>query len=207
MPLNYNLKPLQENEIAGPITTNAIIKHLQGMRSLSEFLSIEPNGQGSVNFDLDANSLIKVILGMVEDTQELEFDFKGSISNGNLHVSSGKVYFPNTSVSVSGGTFDDDDTVHIALTGSASGSISGSLATGSVSRVITNATTMLLPLLTTATINGEKVVKYYHVGDYVFDMLPPAWISGFRSDSVQALSHDANSFAPVWIDYGQCEEE
>lgn len=206
MTLNYNLKPLQENEIAGQLTINTIIKHLQGMRSLSEFMSITPNGQGSVNFDLDVKSIIDVILGMVKDTQELEFDFKGSISNGNLHVSSGKVYFPNTSVSVSGGTFDDDDTVHIALTGSASGSISGSLATGSVSRVITNATTMLLPLMTTATINGEKVVKYYHVGDYVFDMLPPAWINGFDATVTQSLDHVAGSNDLIWNTYSDCEQ-
>lgn len=204
--LNNNLKPLQENEIAGAVTANAIIRHLQGMNSLSEFLAIEPNGQGSVNFDFDANSFIKVILGMVKDTQELEFSFKGSISNGNLHVSSGKVYFPDTVVSVSGGTFDEDDTVHIVLTGSASGSISGQLATGGVSGIVTSATTMLLPLMTTATINGEKVVKYYHVGDYVFNWRPPAWCANYDASKQQALTHGINGFAPEWVEIGDCEE-
>lgn len=205
--LNNNLKPLQENEIAGAVTANAIIRHLQGMNSLSEFLSIEPNGQGSVNFDFDDNSFIKIILGMVKEAQEFEFDFKGSISNGNLSVSSGKVYFPDAVVSVSGGTFDDDDTVHIVLTGSASGSISGQLATGGVSGIVTSATTMLLPLMTTATINGEKVVKYYHVGDYVFNWRPPAWCTGYDASKQQALTHGINGFAPEWIEIGDCEEE
>lgn len=206
MALNYNLKPLNENEIAGRQTVNPLITHLQGMNSLSDFLSIMPNGQGSVNFDLDVKSIIDVILGMVKTQEALQCSFKGTVNGSTLTVSSGKVYFPDTVVNVSGGTFSTGQTVHIALNGSPS-SISGSLATGNVSRIITNATTMLLPLMTTTTIGGETYPLYYHVGDYVFDWRPGAWISGFDSSATQSLDHVAGSYEPVWQTYSPCPEE
>jgi len=206
MGLNYNLNPLQDNEIAGKKTIDPIQRHLQGMRSLSEFMSITANGQGSVNFDLDMKSIIDVILSMVKVQEALQCSFRGSVNGNTLTVSSGHVHFPDANVSISGGTFSVGQTVHIALTGSTS-SISGQLATGNVTSIMTNATTMLLPLMTTVTIRGETYPLYYHVGDYVFDWRPAPWCTGYDASKEQALTHGIGSYAPEWQEIGECEEE
>lgn len=206
MALNYNLKSLQDNEIAGKQTINPIVGHLQGMHSLSEFMTITPNGQGSVNFDLDVKSIIDVILGMVKTQEALQCSFRGSVNGNTLTVSSGHVHFPDANVSISGGTFSVGQTVHIALTGSTS-SISGQLATGNVTSVMTSATTMLLPLMTTVTVGGETYPMYYHVGDYVFANRPMCWCAGYDASKEQALTHGINAYLPTWTEIGECEEE
>lgn len=207
MPLNHNIRQLQANEIAGQGTINPMQQFMLGMNSLSDFLTIEANGKGSVNFDFDAKQLIKIILDMVSTNEALQCSFRGSVDGNTLTVSSGKVYFPDTVVSVSGGTFSTGQTVHIALTGSTS-SISGTLATGNVgNRIITSATTMLLPLMTTTTIGGKTYPFYYHVGDYVFDWRPATWISGFDSTKTQSLDHIAGSNDVIWNTYEECDEE
>lgn len=207
MKLNYNIHPLDEGEIAGKGTINPIVNFLLGMRSQSEFLAINPNGRGSINFDLDADALIKVVLGMVEEGEELECSFKGTISNGSLYVTGGHVYFPDTVVNISGGTFDDDDTVHIVLSGAPyPATITGYLTSqGNVSRTMPNATTMTLPLLTTATVNGTKVVRYYHVGDYAFSWRPAQWCAGYDQSATQSLDHVAGSDIPTWQTYEPCD--
>ena len=55
---NYNLLRLRENEIAGHETANALIDFMLGMGSTSKYLSINPNGHGSVNFSLDEGGLM-----------------------------------------------------------------------------------------------------------------------------------------------------
>ena len=54
----YKLQRLKENEIAGPKTANALIDFCLGMSTTSKYLTISPNGRGSINFDFNASELL-----------------------------------------------------------------------------------------------------------------------------------------------------
>ncbi len=213
MPLNHNLKPLQDNEIAGPITTNPIIKHLQGMNSLSEFLAIEPNGQGSVNFDFDAYSLAKVILGMVENGETLSFDFKCTLDEDHLAVAAGKVYLPETVVSVSGmsetlGNSDSGKMVYVRLSKSGS-TIQGELVFDDpITHTLMTGNNNYRVCLPVAIVTGSGdnwKVRYRHLGSFALTQVPYFWIDAYDKSKAQFLSHGANADGETWIDATECE--
>ena len=212
--LNNNRKPLQENEIAGAVTANTVIRHLQGMNSLSEFLSIEPNGQGSVNFDFDAYSLAKVILGMVEDGETLSFDFKCKLDKKHLTVVAGKVYLPDTpvvsisSMSQTLGNSDSGKMVYVRLSKSGS-TISGELVfddpvTHTLMTGNNNYRVCLPVAIVTGSGNNWKV-RYMHLGSFSLTQVPYFWIDAYDKSKAQFLSHGANADGETWIDATECE--
>ena len=92
---NYNLKRLGQHEIAGPATANALIDFCLGVSSTSKYLIINPNGRGSVNFELDEGGLMADILSQLDG---LGGGYDGPFKLTTTGVESGKVVVPDGSV-------------------------------------------------------------------------------------------------------------
>lgn len=211
MKITYNnFEPLKENEIAGAQTINPMQRYMLGIHSLSEFLDVNPDGQGSISFDLNFEALAGSIIGMLGDNGGINFDFKCSVSSNNvLTVSGGKVFLPfdvctvsSTSTSLSSG--DSGKMVYVRLTSKTTGSI---VLSSSVTHTIQTGNQeyrVTLPVATITYNNGWKV-QYHHIGAFSLTQTPYCYIDGYSKGSAQSLDHQANTDDQKWNTYGECE--
>lgn len=221
MKLNYDIEPLDDNQIAGAKTINPIIKYILGMDSTSDFLAINPNGRGSVNFDLDAGALAKWILSMIDDNTglNLEWDFKVNFtksgSSNRISVRAGQVFFPDNSVSISGinnqsiSSSSSGKMVYVRLNSKSSGEL-----------VIDNAVThtlqtgndnyrMTLPIatITYKSSNNTWSARYHHIGSFSFGSYPYFWKDNFTKGDYQFLVHRNGQNEERWVSAGDCSSE
>jgi len=209
MQLNHDIRPLKDNEIAGAQTINPIVQYLLGMRSLTpQYMSINPNGRGSVNFNLNFPALAADVLKLVQ-ADNLEHDFKVSIGETTVSVSSGKVLFPSNAASIQGDTFNlsgaDGKTVYALLTSQTAGSLQLGVAPTSLLHVSGNSYTMTLPIATLAYSNNAWSVLYHNIGSFEFGNTPYFWEAGYDRTKAQAYMHNANADV-AWVTYGDCDE-
>lgn len=212
MDINYDMHRLGDNEVAGKETINPIVTMLQGMRSTSEFLTINPNGRGSVNFDLDFTALAANILKLIK-IPELSFDFQCSVnSNGRLTVSSGKVFLPSSSVSISSyshnlSSGDSGKMVYVRLNSASSGEIVLSSAVTHTLQTGNQDYRVTLPVATITKSNSVWSVRYHHIGSFDLTTMPYFYIGGYSRGDVQTLDHTADSDGMAWQTYGECPEK
>lgn len=218
MDINYDIHKLKEGEIAGQETINPIVTFVQGMRSISDFLTINPNGRGSINLDLDFTALAANILKLVK-IPELNFDFECSISNnGRLTVSSGTVFLPFHSVSVplysyNLDSLDSGKMVYVRLSHDTnesgdvpnkgeivlSSGVTHTLQTGNSNYRVT------LPVATLTKNNSVWSVKYHHIGAFDLTTMPYFYVSGYNKGATQSLDHEADTDGGKWVSYGECD--
>jgi hypothetical protein len=200
LPKQFNF--LKENEIAGADTINPIIQWLRGIRSASDFIEINPNGNNSMSIDLDLISLRRAL--DIKDTDTiLNHTFKATETSSGFSITGGTVFFGiDKAFAVSGRNGDGEGNYYIQCTSSG-----GSIQKGTVGNVLNpNNQTVNLPLLQATYNNNEWNFKYYHVGNFAFLEYPDFWISGYDKTKPQFLAHNANSDGLVWIDATDCEE-
>lgn len=206
--LNYNIRRLRDNEIAGADTINPIVKFLLGMKSQSECLTINPNGMGSVNFDLDAGSILRNVMEMIRaNTIDFDFPFKVTISGRppTLHISMGSVFFPNNEASVDSFTHtltnaDSGKMIYVRLNSITGGEIVlGSQVTHTL-QTGNNNFRVTLPVATITLDGGEWQIFYHHLGTFSFVETPYFWIDGFDPSKNQHLVHGTLVTWPGWED-------
>jgi len=201
--LGKQFKYLKENEIAGADTINPIVDWLRGIRSLSNFIVLNPNGNRSMSIDLDIESL-KDALDVTITGNEMLHTFKATENGNSYTISGGTVHFGLQSYSVSGKTSTSAETswyIQIPKTGSPS------WQSGTVSDILNpSSQTVNLPILQAYKDSGEWKFRYYHVGDFFFNELPYFWISGYNKVNEQILGHSANTDALIWQDVSNCDE-
>ena len=201
--LGKQFKYLKENEIAGADTINPIVDYLRGIRSLSNFIVLNPNGNKSMSIDLDIESL-KDALDVTVNENELLHTFKATVNGNNYSISGGTVYFGREAYSVSGRASTSAETswyVQIPKTGSITWN------QGTVSNLLNASNqTVNLPILQAYKQSGDWKFRYYHIGNWAFQELPYFWLSNFDKTKQQFLSHNANSDELYWQDITDCEE-
>ena len=208
--LSHNIRRLRDNEIAGADTVNPIVKFLLGMKSQSEYLTINPNGMGSVNFDFDAGSILRNVMEMMHAI-DLDFSFKVTISGTSptLHVAAGTVYLPDHSVGISSYTHnlalaDAEKMVYVRLNSASAGelvfdsAVTHTIQTGGGSYRVT------LPIAAVSHSGGSWQVTYHHLGDIELVEMPYCYISGYDRSKVQGLMHGAGADGVKWTDAGTC---
>ena len=218
MRLNYDIRRLKDNEIAGADTINPMVRFILGMKSQSEYLTINPDGMGSVNFDLDAESLLKIAQTFIsQQTDGLNFDFRCTIGGSTSHslsVSGGRVWFPQSgdvaSISSYSHTLSSGDVgkmLYVRLTSKTSGTIvldnavTHTLQTGNDEYRVT------LPIAT-ITRSGENYgVRYHHIGSFALLEEPFFWKDGYDKSAYQFLVHRQDQNEERWVSASDCNEE
>ena len=208
--INDDIQPLKENEIAGAGTINPLQKYVLGMHSLSEFLTLNPDGRGSVSFDLNFEALAGSILGMLGESGGINFDFRCTINNDTLYVSSGKVFLPFDVATISAYTHnlssgDSGKMVYARLTSKTSGAIEFSSGVTHTLQTGSNEYRVTLPIATITLTDGAWGIKYHHIGAFSLAETPYFYISGYNKSNTQTLDHAANSDDVTWQTYGTCE--
>jgi len=212
--LNYDIEPLRENEVAGAKTINPLVRFVLGIQAPSDYLSINPNGRGSINIELDSGSLAKWILSMV-NSESLKFDFKCTIGGNNgrsLSVAGGKVYFPDDVASISSmshtlSSSDSGKMIYVRLTSKTLGTL-----------VLDNAVThtlmtgnddyrVCLPIATITYSSGQYGIRYQHIGSFAFESLPYFWKDGYSKSDYQFLVHRDGENEERWESANDCDEE
>ena len=200
---NLILDPLKKHDIAGRQTVNPIIDWIQNFGTLSDFLYLTPNREGSMSIDLDFVGLAGRILAMVE---HLQAEFRGSIAGEKIKVTGGHVYFPDRTYSLADytknlGVFDNGKSLMIVINSTGAAYNWGELPTALVDL---QAGSMTLPLVKAESSGGQWRVIHHHVGAFVFTIPPAPLISGWSASEPQTLDHPANgSF--TWVSYGDCQ--
>lgn len=201
--LGKQFKYLKENEIAGSDTINPIIDYLRGIRSISDFIILNPNGNKSMSIDLDIESL-KDALDVTVTENELLHTFKATVNGDSYSISGGTVYFGREAYSVSGRASTSAETswyVQIPRTGSITWN------QGTVSNLLNASNqTVNLPILQAFKDEGEWKFRYYHIGNWAFQELPYFWIDGYNKANEQILTHRANEDKLYWQDVAPCDE-
>ena len=212
MDINYDMHRLKDGEIAGKETVNPIVNFVQGMRSISDFLTINPNGRGSINFDLDFAALAANILKLIK-IPELNFDFECSISsNGRLTVSSGTVFLPFNSVSISSyshnlSNSDSGKMVYVRLNSASSGEIVLSSGVTHTLQTGNNDFRVTLPVATLTKSGANWRIKYHHIGSFDLTTVPYFYEVGYDKSQVQTLDHTDGTNGMQWVTYGECPEK
>lgn len=199
--LGKQFKYLKENEVAGADTLNPIIDYLRGIRSISDFIVLNPNANKSMSIDLDIESL-KDALDVTVEASELQHTFKATItSESSYTISGGTVYFGHDKAfSVSSSSGSGTGSYYIRCTSSGA-----SIQSGTVSNVLDTSNQYVnLPLFQAYNDDGIKF-RYYHIGNWAFPDVPYFWISGYDKTKQQFLSHNANADGMIWIDATDCE--
>lgn len=215
--LNYDIARLEDGQIAGPRTINPIVDYILGYQSTSDFLNINPNGRGSVEFDLDFEGMAKAILamvaGMMQDGAALDFDFRVSVEEGVLSVQGGTVYLPDNSVAISALTHnldpqeDSGKMIYVRLTGATAGSLQFGGAVTHTLQTGDGNFRATLPVATLSYSGGAWQVRYRHLGAFVLAHTPYFWIPGYGRGRAQALMHRADEDGLRWVDYATCDDE
>ena len=203
-------KYLADNEIAGAETINPIIDFVRGIRSTDDFIELNPNGIDSMDIDVNRGAILEWLKTAYPHTS-INHTFKATINDTNkISCTSGKVYFPSNSVSISAlgnTTCVSGNMVYIRL----NSKTSGSLEYGSISHTIqpasgSNPNRVCLPICTTYRSNNVWYVQYYHIGDYAFTQYPYFWVDGYDRTKPQALMHYEDEDFYRWVDYGDCSD-
>ena len=199
--INDDITPLKEHEIAGPQTINPLQKYVLGMHSLSEFLTLNPDGRGSVSFDLNFEALATSIIGLLGESGGINFDFRCTINDGTLYVSSGKVYLPFDVASISAYTHslasgDSGKMIYARLTSKTSGEIV--LSSGVTHTLQASNYRLTLPIATITYTDGEWGITYHHLGAFALEEEPYFWISNYNKNENQHLVHDAGADGTKW---------
>jgi hypothetical protein len=207
--LGYDIQKLKENEVAGHITTNAIIDFILGMRPVSEFLFINPNGRGSVNIDLDFESLLGQILQAVDAMfGGVGEDFKMTVTNNGVSVAGGRVFWTDSYADIQGASFGwstTDDIIYIKLTSLTSGTLEQGNVTHTV-RTTNNEMAVTLPLAKMVKdSNNNWSLHYFHRGSYVFVDEPYFLKPNWQKSKAQTLDHRANENGYRWVSYTDCD--
>ena len=201
--LGKQFKYLKDNEIAGADTLNPIIDYLRGIRSISDFIVLNPNANKSMSIDLDLKAL-KDALDVTVEASELQHTFKATITSGNNYtISGGTVYFGHDKAfSVNSSSGSGTGNYYIRCTSSGA-----SIQSGTVSNVLDTSNQYVnLPLFQAYNdSNNDLKFRYYHIGNWAFPEYPYFWISGYDKTKQQFLSHNANSDGMVWLDATECE--
>lgn len=209
MKITYNnFEPLGEKEIAGQRTINPMQRYMLGIHSLSEFITINPDGMGSISLDMDYASLASSILGLLGDSGGINFDFRCDVNGSTLTVEAGTVFLPFSQVSIAKFTHtlvsgDNGKMIYARLSSTTTGEIvlsngvTHTLQTGNQDYRTT------LPIATVTNNNGWAV-KYHHIGAFTLTETPYFYVSGYSKGSTQTLDHDANTDGGKWVSYGDC---
>lgn len=194
---------LKEDEIAGAETINPIIDFLRGIRSASDFIEINPNGNNSMSIDLDLKTLRRAL--DIKDTDTiLEHNFHATgVSDTSYTISAGKVFVGcDNSISISSHTVSGTGSVYLQLTQNSN----PSWQTGIPSKLFNPTNQSInLPLLNAYRDDGEWHFHYYHIGDFIVEK-PYFWVSNYDKTKQQFLSHNANTDDVYWQDVTDCEE-
>ena len=196
-----NIELLDDNQLPGKNTYNQLAKAIKYMRSLNDGLIVSMGPDGGIWLDFAGFSLAELMGG-----NALLASFGGSIAQKKLTVSSGNVFWPGQSLSVSGLTVSNVSSgrkVWCAVSYSSATLSSGTsfpaYVTGSGQGSVVN-----VRILEVVTVNNALRVKYHHVGDVHFPICPYFWIPGFDDSKKQSLDHGVGG-ALEWTDYEEWE--
>lgn len=207
--LSQNLIPLKEHEIAGADTINRMLTYILGMRPISQYLMINPNGRGSITFDLDFEGLLADVLKAVEALYgNASEDFRMTATGNGVSVAAGRVYWSDTYADIAGATFPwsaDDDIIYVKLTGLTTGTLEQGNVTHTV-RTTNGEHLVTLPLARMVKTGDDWHLHRIHRGAFVFVMEPYFLLPGWSRGRAQTLDHLAGADGYRWQDYGDCDQ-
>ncbi|MBQ7177539.1 MAG: hypothetical protein IJS08_09000 [Victivallales bacterium] len=189
-----DVKILKARELPGAETWNVVAKMLRNFK-VGQGLYLHREADGSLALEMEPSGGGAVNAG-----------FFGSISNGALTISAGKVFLPESVLSLSKVTHSVSNGRHYYVEISKNGSTySATMQYDSSypSPMLDKSTLKLCyPLLNIA--SGR--VRHAHIGDIIITALPYFWLDNYAGDAAQSLDHDANG-ALRWNTYGECQQQ
>ena len=201
---NLILDYLNDDNIAGNGAMNPVIKWIRNMATISEFLTISPNGGGSVDLDFDFAGVCARILKLVEKSYG---EFRASISGKDrLTVQGGTIYmgkdyvFSLGSYSRNLGAGDDGKVLCANVT--ARGSVSWSW--GSAPSALVTDTGVSLPVAKAVKSGNSWQAWQLHLGSFCFAIPPQCFIAGYDTTKTQSLDHVSGTL--TWTTYKKCNK-
>lgn len=205
--LGKQFKYLKENEIAGEATINPIIDWLRNLRSVSDFITLNPAPNGGMAVGLDVDSLARVIGRSTSETI-IKHSFKITVDDDKFDCTGGYVFFGKHYKTISGlsnKSCASNKTLYVRLTKSGS-TITGELKwdANMNNRIVASDGTVDLYIASFSKVNKEWTPTYHHFGDFFFDEYPAVWWDGYDASKTQFASHDSNGDM-IWVDSDECE--
>lgn len=210
--LNYDIERLKENEICGAESFNLLIDYVLNFKSLSEFLTLNPDGQGSYTIDLDFAALAAAIIGGLPSNVKLNFDFACNIDSSNhLTVSAGKIFLPDRQIAISAynttiSSGDSGKMVYVRMTDKNHADIVVGSAVTHTLQTGNNDFRVTLPIATINIVNSTWQMTYHHIGSFHITQEPYFYISGYNKAANQSLDHAAGYDGLQWNTYGECQQ-
>jgi len=204
---NLHVDYLSETNIAGSLTVNPIIRWIQGIQAISEFLTLSPNGSGSVDIDLDFAGICAKTLKLVEKSYG---EFKARIVGKNkLQIAAGTIYVGDKKFSIPAynrtlGAGDSGDCMKVTIANNGGG-WSASASWGVMPPVAVTDTTLVIPICKAVKSGKTWQAWQCQLGSVVIPFPPACMIDGYDKNEAQSLDHNKGTLQ--WTTYKICKKD
>ena len=201
---NLILDYLNDDNIAGNGAMNPVIKWIRNMATISEFLTISPNGGGSVDLDFDFAGVCARILRLVEKSYG---EFKARIiGKDNLEIAAGTIYVGDKKFSIPAysrklGAGDSGDCMKVTIANNGGG-WSASASWGVMPPMAVTDTTLVIPICKAVKSGNTWQAWQCQLGSVVIPFPPPCMIDGYDTAEAQSLDHVQGTLQ--WTTYRKC---